>query len=198
MSIFTLFFAVIDPVGTMPVFIAVTSQFDEKSKRKIALQATLFSAFILVFFIVAGEAILHAIGIPLRAVQVAGGIILFLFALSMIFGESKPDEELKMAKNGTDTSIFPLAVPSIASPGAMLAAVLLTDNTRYNIWEQVQTAGVVLFVLLLTLVLMLISSPIIRFIGLSGASVISRVMGMILASVAANNVLSGIKIYYAL
>ena len=197
-SIFTLFFAVIDPVGTMPVFIAVTSQFDEKSKRKIALQATLFSAFILVFFIVAGEAILHAIGIPLSAFQVAGGIILFLFALSMIFGESKPDEELKMAKNGTDTSIFPLAVPSIASPGAMLAAVLLTDNTRYNIWEQVQTAGVVLFVLLLTLVLMLISSPIIRFIGLSGASVISRVMGMILASVAANNVLSGIKIYYAL
>lgn len=197
-SIFTLFFAVIDPVGTMPVFIAVTSQFDEKTKRKIALQATLFSAFILVFFIVAGEVILNAIGIPLSAFQVAGGIILFLFALSMIFGESKPDEELKMAKNGTDTSIFPLAVPSIASPGAMLAAVLLTDNTRYNVWEQVQTAGVVLFVLLLTLILMLISSPIIRFIGLSGASVISRVMGMILASVAANNVLSGIKIYYAL
>ena len=197
-SIFTLFFAVIDPVGTMPVFIAVTSQFDEKMKRKIALQATLFSALILVFFIIAGEAILNAIGIPLSAFQVAGGIILFLFALSMIFGESKPDEELKMAKNGTDTSIFPLAVPSIASPGAMLAAVLLTDNTRYNVWEQVQTAGVVLFVLLLTLVLMLISSPIIRFIGLSGASVISRVMGMIIASVAANNVLSGINSYYGL
>ena len=197
-SIFTLFFAVIDPVGTMPVFIAVTSQFDEKMKRKIALQATLFSALILVFFIIAGEAILNAIGIPLSAFQVAGGIILFLFALSMIFGESKPDEELKMAKNGTDTSIFPLAVPSIASPGAMLAAVLLTDNTRYNVWEQVQTAGVVLFVLLITLVLMLISSPIIRFIGLSGASVISRVMGMIIASVAANNVLSGINSYYGL
>ena len=121
-AVFIFFFAVIDPIGTVPVFIAVTSRFDEKIKQKIAIQATLASAGILVFFIIAGELILTAIDIPLPAFQIAGGLVLFLFALSMIFGESKPEEELKLAISGTETAIFPLAVPSIASPGAMLAA----------------------------------------------------------------------------
>ncbi len=194
--IFIFFFAVIDPIGTIPVFIAVTSQFEKNEKRKIAFKATLYSAIILLFFIVAGEVILSAIDIPLTAFQIAGGIILFLFALSMIFGESKPDEELKMATGGDETAIFPLAVPSIASPGAMLAAVLLTENARYNLWEQIQTAGIVLFVLIITFIFMLIASYIHRFIGNSGAGIISRIMGMILASVAVANVLAGFKEYF--
>ena len=124
---FIFFFAVIDPIGTVPVFIAVTSGFDREAKRKIAFQSVLVSAGILLFFVVAGEIILTAIDIPLAAFQVAGGLVLFLFAITMIFGESKPEEELKMAAGGSDTAIFPLAVPSIASPGAMLAAVLLAN-----------------------------------------------------------------------
>ena len=94
---FIFFFAVIDPIGTVPVFIAVTSGFDREAKKKIAIQATLVSAGVLIFFVIAGEIILTAIDIPLPAFQVAGGIILFLFAITMIFGESKPEEELKMA-----------------------------------------------------------------------------------------------------
>ena len=139
---FITFFAVVDPIGTVPVFIAVTERFDEKARKRIALIATLAAAGILLFFVVAGELILSAMSIPLSAFQVAGGIVLFLFALTMIFGESKPDEELRLAADHHETAIFPLAVPSIASPGAMLAAVLLTENSRYSIVEQAQTYAV--------------------------------------------------------
>jgi multiple antibiotic resistance protein len=195
---FIFFFAVIDPIGTVPVFIAVTNRYEDQVKRKIAIKATLFSAAILLFFVVAGEIILTAINIPLSAFQIAGGIVLFLFALSMIFGESKPEEELKMARSGTETAIFPLAVPSIASPGAMLAAVMLTENDRYNLWEQIQTSAIMLSVLLVVLMLLFAANWIHRLIGNSGASIISRIMGLILASVAVSSVLAGIKVYYAI
>jgi multiple antibiotic resistance protein len=195
---FILFFAVIDPIGTVPVFIAVTSGFGIQAKRKIALQATLASAGILLFFVAVGEIILTAIDIPLSAFQIAGGLVLFLFALTMIFGESKPEEELKIAASGADTAIFPLAVPSIASPGAMLAAVLLTENHRYSLLEQVQTSLMMLCVLLVVLVLMLMAGRVHDLLGTGGASIVSRVMGLILASVAVNNVLSGIKDYFGI
>lgn len=195
---FVLFFAVIDPIGTVPVFIAVTSRHEESLRRRIALKATFVSAMILLFFVVAGEIILTAIGTPLAAFQIAGGIVLFLFALSMIFGESKPEEEIKMAESGGDTAIFPLAVPSIAGPGAMLAAVLQTENDRFNLLEQAETTVIMLSVLLVVLVLMLVATRVHRIIGNSGASIISRVMGLILASVAVSSVLDGIKAYFAL
>lgn len=197
-STFIIFFAVIDPIGKIPVFIAVTDQYDEKTKKAIAIKAPLISAVILLCFMVVGEVTLTAMAIPLPAFQIAGGIVLFLFALSMIFGESKPEEEVKLAISGTETAIFPLAVPSIAGPGAMLTAVLLTENERYNLVEQAQTAGMMLVVLLIVLVLLLGSSWIHRLIGNSGASIISRVMGLILASAASANILEGIKEYFSL
>lgn len=195
---FIVFFAVIDPIGTVPVFIAVTSHFDNDARNKIALIAALVAAAVLIFFVVAGELILIAMSIPLPAFQIAGGIVLFLFALTMIFGESKPDEEVRLAHKRHETAIFPLAVPSIASPGAMLAAVLLTENNRFSLWEQAQTVSMMLIVLLITYILMLLSGHINRLIGSSGASVISRVMGLILASVATSNTLTGITLYFGL
>lgn len=195
---FIFFFAVIDPIGTVPVFIAVTTPYQEKDKARIAVKATLVSAMILVFFVVAGELILTAIEIPIPAFQIAGGIVLFIFALTMIFGESKPEEEVKMVKTRMETAVFPLAVPSIASPGAMLAAVLLTENHRYNLLEQAQTTASMLCVLLVAMILMLLASKVHRLIGDSGASIISRVMGLILASVAVANVLAGIKEYFSI
>lgn len=117
----------------------------------------------------------------------------------MIFGDSKPEEEIKLLENShKETAIFPLAVPSIASPGAMLAAVLLTENAIFSIAEQVQTALVMLSVLVLVYILMLLAGFITRFIGSSGASVISRVMGLILSSIATTNILTGFNDYYAL
>lgn len=195
---FIIFFAVIDPIGTVPVFIAVTSKFDAQARNKIALISTLVAAAILLFFVVAGEFILIAMSIPLPAFQVAGGIVLFLFALTMIFGESKPEEEIKLADGHRETAVFPLAVPSIAGPGAMLAAVLMTEKHRYSYWEQAQTAAMMMAVLFVVYLLMLMAGQINRIIGASGASVISRVMGLILASVATSNTLSGLKLYFSL
>lgn len=196
--VFIYFFAVIDPIGTLPVFVAATKQQEAAARRKVALLAILASTLILLFFIVAGEIILDAMQIPLPAFQIAGGIVLFLFALTMIFGEAKPEHEVKLAGNIKERAIFPVAVPSIASPGAMLAAVMLTKNNVYTLWEQTQTALVMLCVLLITLVLLLCANGIIRIIGDMGANVISRVMGLILASLATANALAGIKEYFSL
>lgn len=196
-AVFITFFAVIDPVGTVPVFIAVTDKYDAKTRRRVALLSTIVSTCILLFFVVAGELLLDALAIPLPAFQISGGIVLFLFALNMIFGDSKPEEEIKLlGKSHQETAVFPLAVPSIASPGAMLAAVLLTKNAVYSIWEQVQTALVMMSVLFLVYLLMLLAGYINKFIGSSGASVISRVMGLILTSVATTNILAGLNEYY--
>lgn len=195
---FFVFFAVIDPIGTIPVFIAATRGFETKAKRKIALLASFFAACVLVFFVVAGELILNAMQIPLSAFQIAGGIVLLLFALSMIFGESKPEEETRLVAQQNETAIFPLAVPSIASPGALLAAVLLTENAKVDIMQQLQVVIVMLAVILLTLFLMLIAGGIHKIIGNSGASVISRIMGLLLSAVAVSNTLSGISSYFNL
>ena len=198
LAVFITFFAVIDPIGTVPVFIAVTDQYDQKTKRRIALLSTFVAMCVLLFFIIVGEFVLQALSIPLPAFQISGGIILFLFALNMIFGDSKPEEEIRLLdQSHKDTAVFPLAVPSIASPGAMLAAVLLTKNSVYSVWEQIQTATVMLSVLVITYLLMLLAGAINKIIGSSGASVISRVMGLILASVATTNILLGFSEYYS-
>lgn len=195
---FIAFFAVVDPIGTVPVFVAVTRRYDEAKKRRLAFIATGVSAAILFFFVVAGEIILRAMGIPLSAFRIAGGLVLFLFAITMVLGESKPEAEVALADSTSDNdaAIYPLAVPSIAGPGAMLAAVLFTENARFNLWEQAQVFLMLLAVLAVTLGLMLVAGHVQRVIGASGASVISRIMGLILASAATHNALAGVKEYF--
>ncbi|WP_170463755.1 MarC family protein [Ruegeria arenilitoris] len=194
---FVTLWVVIDPIGTIPVFIAVTAGLSAAARRKTALLAAIISAGVLLFFLVFGQLLIEALDIGLNSFQVAGGIILFLFALTMIFGESKQDIEQRAAEDDQEDkfhqhnpAIFPLAVPSLASPGAMLAVVILTDNSRYSATDQSITALVMLSVVAIAFVLMLLAEPIIRLIGHSGAAIISRIMGMILASVAVNSVLS--------
>lgn len=196
---FTLLWAVIDPIGTIPVFLAVTRSCDPKASRKIALHACGFATLVLLFFILVGQAWLDAMDVPLQAFQISGGIVLFLFALSMIFGESKPEEELRMvAKAGMEKAVFPLAIPSIAGPGAIVAVVLLTDSHRFSVEHQLLTTGLMLVVVLVTLLLLLAASHIQRLIGESGASMISRIMGLMIGSVAADSVLSGLRAYFQL
>jgi len=195
---FVFLIAVIDPVGSVPVFIAVTRGYEEQEKWSVAVRATVVAATILIFFIFVGEFLLDAINVPLSAFQIAGGIVLFLFALTMIFGESKPEEEIKMVSSGKDTAIFPMAVPSIASPGAMMAVVILTENKRYTLMDQMVTTTVMLVVLLITFGLLVLARFLHRWIGDSGASIVSRVMGLILASVAVDAVLEGTKLYFDL
>ena len=190
--------AVIDPVGSVPVFLAVTRGYGHREKWLVAVRATVIAATILIFFILVGEFLLDAINVPLSAFQIAGGIVLFLFALTMIFGESKPDEEVKLVSSAKDMAVFPMAVPSIASPGAMMAVVILTKNERYTLMDQLATTMVMLVVLLITFGLLVLARFVHRWIGDSGASIVSRVMGLILASVAVEAVLEGITIYFHL
>jgi multiple antibiotic resistance protein len=194
---FVTLWVVIDPVGTIPVFVAVAGSLAAGARRRVALQATLVAAGVLLFFLVCGQLLIEALGIGLLSFQVAGGIVLFLFALTMIFGESKSESDQKFAECDTrpdrpSPAIYPLAVPSLASPGAMLAIVLLTDNAEVPIVDQAVTAGLMLAVLAFAWGAMLLAGPIIRLIGVAGTEIVSRVMGMILASVAANAVLEAL------
>ena len=194
---FVTLWVVIDPIGTVPVFIAVTAGMEQVARRKTALQAALVSVGILLFFLIFGQLLIDALDIGLNSFQVVGGVVLFLFALTMIFGESKPETEQRQSEsdskaNEPSPGIFPLAVPSLASPGAMLAIVMLTDNSQHGILEQSITAIIMVCVIAVAFVLMLFADPIIRLIGLAGSAIVSRVMGMILASVAANAVLSAL------
>jgi len=197
-STFIVLWAVIDPIGTVPVFLAVTRNYDSAERKRIARIAVGTAFLILMFFIFVGEILLNYLGVPLLAFQVSGGIILFIFALSMIFGESKPEEEVRIVKNGDETAVFPLATPSIAGPGAIMAVVLLTDNSQHSFINQLITVCVLLAVLLCQLFLLKKSDVLHKYLGDAGASVISRVMGLILAAVASTNVLSGIKQYFEL
>jgi len=196
---FIVLWAVIDPIGTIPVFIAVTKGYDEVEKKEIAVFSSLIAFGVLFFFMVMGEILLKRVGVPLAAFQTSGGVILFLFALNMIFGDSKPEEEILLVKKtGSETAIFPLAVPSIAGPGAILAVVLLADSTRSSLKSLIITTFIMSFILLINYFLMRLAGKIHKRIGNSGAIIISKIMGLILASIAANNILMGIKDFFAI
>ena len=143
-------------------------------KRKTAFFATGIAFCILVAFVIVGEFVLSGMGIPLTAFQIAGGIVLFIFALTMIFGESKPEEEIKLSKNVQDTAMN----TSLASPGAMMAAVLLTENNSVAITEQVGVITIISIIMIAALLCMLTASKIGNLIGSGGASIISRIMVM--------------------
>ncbi len=190
--------AVIDPLGAVPVFLEATKNFEDQAKRKIAINATLIAAGILVFFIVVGQIIMETMHISLSAFQISGGLILFLFSLTMIFGEGKPEEGKHLIKDYSHVTVFPIAIPAIASPGAIMAVVLLTDNHQYTILQQVETTFFVLLVMLLTWLLLLFARKIQNKIGDTGITVIGKIMGLILASFAIQNILTGIKDYFQL
>jgi multiple antibiotic resistance protein len=185
---FATIWTTIDPIGNVAIFAALTASLTRAERRRTALRATVYAAVILVVAVVAGQIILDAIGIHLHSLKVAGGIILFLFGLQMLFG--RMDEKAGAPEAGRDLAVFPLAVPSIAGPGAMMAVILLTDNDVYTVAEQAQTGVVLLVVLLLTYILLLFSDAILRIIGRSGAAILVRVMGIILCSLAVEIVLT--------
>jgi multiple antibiotic resistance protein len=190
---FATLFAVIDPIGTLPIFLSVTSGMATADRRRTAIRATVISTVILLVFVVAGQYVLGAMGISLASYKVAGGIVLLLFALQMIFhpGEA-PDDEHPLPRS--DVAVFPLAIPSIAGPAAMMAVVVLTDNDRYNFMQQLDTVTALLVVLAITLVIMLAASPIQKLIGDSGVSIVRRVMGLLLAALAVQTMVDGMKV----
>lgn len=183
----------IDPIGTLAIFTAITGKLDAKQRKKTAWKAILYSAAILLGAIVIGQILLSAMGIRLLSLQVAGGVILFLFGLQMVFGRGFTSDQTTV-EPGHDIAVFPLAVPSIATPGAILAVILLTDNHLYSIPTQATTAAILLGILGVTLICLLAATPIIRVIGMNGASIMVRVMGMILAALSTEFVMEALQI----
>jgi multiple antibiotic resistance protein len=189
---FITIFVVIDPVGSIPVFLFAVSRVPASLHRRFAIRAVAIAGIVLLGFLAGGQFLLETLGLGLGSFQIAGGIILFLFALTMIFGEAKSEREIEEAeRDHLAGAVFPLAMPSIASPGAMLAVVVLTDNHSQSVAAQVLTAGLLVIVLLITLCLLLAATLIHRIIGNTGASVISRVMGIVLATIAVDAILGG-------
>jgi multiple antibiotic resistance protein len=185
---FVTLWVTVDPLGTVPLYLSVTKHLPAPARRRAAIRATIIAFFLLAGFLYFGQLLLGVMRIELLSFQIAGGVVLFLFSLTMIFektsGPAAPPEE------GRDVAVFPLAMPAIATPGALLSVVVLTDNNTRSLLEQTLTCAVMALVLVATLVLMLLGDRLIKLIGHSGASILSRVMGMILSAVAVQMVYS--------
>ncbi len=170
----------IEPIGTVVLFAALTSGLSPTERRKTATRAIIYSAIVLLSAILVGQIILTAMHIQLISLQIAGGIILFLFGLQMIFGQTAT--AFSQSEAGHDMAVFPLAIPSIVGPESIMVVILLTDNYLYSITTQAITAGVMLSVLAVTYVLMLLAEHLLRLIGKNGAAILERIMGIILAT----------------
>jgi len=188
--------AVVDPLGSVPVYLEATKQLSEKHKKKVAIRASFIAFSILLFFIIVGQIILEGMKVTLDAFQISGGVILFLFALTMIFGEGKPESEKHMINDYKHVTIFPVAIPSIASPGAIMAAVLLTDNHLYSIEQQAITTLLIAVVITITMFILLAANLVQKRVGEYGITVISKIMGLILAAYAVQSILSGLKDFF--
>ncbi len=190
---FVTIWIIIDPIGALPIFIALTAGFDAATRHRMALVTAVVAFIVLIFFISVGQIILTALGVSLTAFEIAGGVILFLFAIQMVLGEGRKADDPDEAKESpTQLAIYPLAIPNLAGPGAMLTVILRTDNTKVDFLEQAHTAGAVALVLIIAYVMLLSAGAITRVIGIGGANVIKRIMGMIIAAYAVNLILAGI------
>jgi multiple antibiotic resistance protein len=188
---FVTLWVTIDPIGTVPLYLSVSKHLPKAERKRTAVRATLIAFAILTSFLYFGQYLLEAMHVEMLAFQIAGGIVLFLFALSMIFEKSSPSHT--PVEEGHDVAVFPLAMPSIATPGALLSVVVLTDNNTHSLFQETVSCAVMALVLGMTLAMMLLGDKFIALIGRSGANVLSRVMGMILSAVAVEMVYSALK-----
>ena len=189
---FMMILVTVDPIGTLSIFVPITGNIPEKERFNVAKRAVLFSGIILFAFLIVGQIFLSYIGVNLVSFQLAGGIILFLFSLKMVFGTVISSSE-KGPEPDHNPAIFPLAIPSIASPGSIMAVVLLTDNNVQSYANQGITALMLLLVLIITLVILKLANPIHRIIGNAGSNIMIRVMGLILAALATQQIIEGLE-----
>jgi len=187
---FIFLWSTIDPIGTVVIFAALTQKFSSAKRKIVARKAILYAGIVLIGSIVLGQLILGGMGIRIISLQVSGGVILFLFALKMIFGDfSGGNAE---TEDEHDIAVFPLAIPAIATPGAIMASILITDNSRYSLVEQSISAGMLIVVLFVTFLMMLLSERILKVIGKNGASIMIKVMGMLLAALSVELIMEAI------
>lgn len=194
---FVTLLVVVDPVGVAAIFAALTQGEGEGHRRRMALKGTGISAGILVVFTLIGDGLLDALGIGIPAFRMAGGALLFLLAIDMVLARdsglrSTTLRENEEAATRQDISVFPLAIPLIAGPGAITSMLLLSAQSG-GAGATVVVLGVMLGVLLLTLVALLLAGRLMRLIGVTGSGVISRVLGVLLAALAVQFVVDGVR-----
>lgn len=194
---FVTLFVIIDPVGMAPLFVALTQGMTARQRRAIALRSCLVALGVLTLFGVAGEAVLNFLGISLPAFRMAGGILLFLTALDMLFerrGERRQGQADKSeaAQTHSDPSVFPIAIPLIAGPGAIASMILLT-NQDPSALHVLAIHGVMVAVLACVMVLFLLAAPMERVLGPTGINVVTRLLGMLLAALSVQFVIDGLR-----
>ncbi|WP_299965671.1 MarC family protein [uncultured Roseobacter sp.] len=191
---FVTMFVVIDPIGLAPLFVALTQGMTDAARRRIAIRATGIGVAILLAFAGFGEALLAFIGISMPAFRVAGGILLFLTALDMLFERRTRRREDQSEEEHNDPSVFPLAIPLIAGPGA-IASVILLMGQRPD-WEgTAHVLGATGIVMLIVLGFFLASGVIERALGKTGVTVVTRLLGMLLAALSVQFVLDGLSAF---
>jgi multiple antibiotic resistance protein len=192
-------FVILDPISTIPIFLAATLGLPRKDLLKVGMHAVAIAFGVLLVFIIGGQFMLNALHIPMASFQLAGSIVLLLFGLKLVLG--KVTEEAAAIPEGTplfERAIYPLAIPGIAGPGAMLTVVLLTDNNTRSLQEQAITTGELAICLAILLGIYAMASFLYRVLGRGGIEIVSRVFGLIVASIAVNNLIIAIKLSFDL
>jgi multiple antibiotic resistance protein len=194
---FTTFFATIGPVEAAVLFATLTPKMAGAERAAIAMRATLIASLLLLVFTLLGRPLLDELGVSIAALQMAGGIVLLLIALDMIF--AKPTSAFKLtqpeddeAQTKDDIAVFPLATPLLAGPGAMSAGILLAANAEGNAWALATTVGALGVVMVLTLGLLLLSHQLNRMIGITAQRVLMRVFGILLGAIAVQALFNGL------
>ena len=189
---FVTLFVVIDPPGLAPLFIALTNGMSDARRRRIGWRATVIAAILLTLFGLAGEKILSGIGISLPAFRIAGGILLFLTALDMLFERRTERREGQHADEDHDPSVFPLATPLLAGPGALATMILLVGQGGGAVHTLIIHL-VMLSVLALNMVLFMLAGPLSRALGRTGTMVVTRLLGMLLAALSVQFIIDGLR-----
>lgn len=195
---FVTFLVILDPPGTAAVFAAMTRNIESHHRRAMALKATAMAGGLLFAFALGGEWLMQALGISLAAFRVGGGILLFLLATDMVFARqsglrSTTPVENEEAAERDDLTVFPLAFPLIAGPGAMTSVVLLMGQAEGDSVAGALVLGVLALVLASVLVSLLLAGKVLAVLGVTGAHVVSRVLGIVLAALAAQFVIDGLR-----
>lgn len=197
LSNFITLFSVIDPIGVAWLFAAMTHRIQRHEQRRIAINATMLSTIILLVFFFSGTKLLDWLGITIPAFRIAGGVLLFLLSIEMVFARqsglrSTTSEEQVEANQKQDITVFPLAFPLLAGPGAITMILLLTSTQSEQAFHW-PALSILLAVLLITLLALLYAPILVRSLGETGANVISRILGLLLAALAVQYIVDGIK-----
>jgi multiple antibiotic resistance protein len=190
---FVTLFVIIDPIALAPLFVALTQGMDAAERRRISLRAILIAFALLAAFGLAGEALLRVIGIGMPAFRISGGLLLFLMAVDMLFERRSERREKRTESAAPDPSVFPLATPLIAGPGALATMVLLTGRHSGDPAALVAIHLVLVLVLGLTYLLFRAGGLIERALGHTGVVVITRLLGILLAALSVQFVLDGLR-----